>query len=123
MEVKIVWNLRDWAEAVVQLPVEGGLPCRTVLGPGAAIAHVLRRELIRNGQQHALAGTRFISPRIAAIEVLRGAGLECQPGAEALREIRLAALFRSNLTLRHFQIDLFRSTPGWEAAFAQTISD
>ena len=123
MEVKIVWNLRDWAEAVVQLPVEGELPCRTVLGPGAAIAHVLRRELIRNGQQHALAGTRFVSPRIVAMEVLRGAGFEFQSGEEALRETRLAALFRSNPTLRHFPIDLLRSTPGWEAAFAQSVSD
>ena len=57
------------------------------------------------------------------MEVLRGAGIEFQPGEEALRETRLAALFRSNLTLRHFPIDLLRSTPGWEAAFAQSISD
>src|SRR5262245_49137315 len=123
MEVKIVWNLRDWAEALAQLPGEGGLPCRTVLVPDGAIAHVLRRELLRNGQEHALAGTRFVSPRIAAMEVLRGAGVEFEPGEEALRETRLAALFRSNLTLRHFPIDLLRWTPGWEAAFAQSISD
>ena len=123
MQVKIIWGQRDWAEAVAQLPVEGDLPCRTVLVPRADIAHVLRRELIRSGQQHALAGTRFVSPRIVAMEVLRGAGVEFEPGEEALRETRLATLFRSNLTLRHFPIDLLRSTPGWESAFAQSISD
>lgn len=123
MEVKVVWNLCDRAEAVAKLPVEGALPCRTVLVPRAGIAHALRRELIRNGQQYALAGTRFLSPRIAAVEVLRGAGVEFEPGEEAFRETRLAALFRSNLILRHFPIDLLRSTPGWEAAFAQSISD
>jgi RecB family exonuclease len=57
------------------------------------------------------------------MEVLRVASFEWQPGEEALRETRLAALFRSNLTLRHFPIDLLRSTPGWEAAFAHSISD
>jgi hypothetical protein len=32
MEVKVVWNVHDWAQAVVELPVGGALPCRTVLG-------------------------------------------------------------------------------------------
>ena len=123
MAVKIIWNSHEWAEALRGLPIEGPLPNRTVLVPSAAFAHVLRRELVRNGQQHALAGTRFVSPRIAAMEVLRGAGIEFQPGEEALRETRLAALFRSNLILRHFPMDLLRSTPGWDAAFAHSISD
>ena len=123
MAVKIIWNSHEWAEALRGLPIEGPLPNRTVLVPSAAFAHVLRRELARNGQQHALAGTRFVSPRIAAMEVLRGAGVELRPGEEALRETRLVALFRSNSTLHYFPIDLLRSTPGWEAAFAQTISD
>ena len=85
MAVKIIWNSHEWAEALRGLPIEGPLPNRTVLVPRAGIAHVLRRELIRNAQQHALAGTRFVSPRIAAMEVLRGAGFEFQPGEEALR--------------------------------------
>jgi len=123
MAVKIIWNSHEWAEALRGLPIEGPLPNRTVLVPRAGIAHVLRRELIRNAQQHALAGTRFVSPRIAAMEVLRGAGFEFQPGEEALRETRLAALFRSDLVLRHFPIDLLLSTPGWDDAFARTISD
>jgi hypothetical protein len=123
MAVKIIWNSYEWAEALRGLPTEGPLPNRTVLVPRAGIAHVLRRELIRNAQQHALAGTRFVSPRIAAMEVLRGAGFEFQPGEEALRETRLAALFRSDLVLRHFPIDLLLSTPGWDDAFARTISD
>ena len=123
MAVKIIWNSHEWAEALRGLPIEGPLPNRTVLVPRAGIAHVLRRELIRNAQQHALAGTRFVSPRIAAMEVLRGAGIEFEPGEETLRTARLAALFRSALVLRHFPIDLLLSTPGWDDAFARTISD
>src|SRR5919106_1962318 len=123
MALKIIWSSRNWAEVIAELPAEEPLPCRTVLMPNAAVAHVLRRELVRNGQQHALAGTRFISPRVAAVEVLRGAGVEFAPGEETLRTARLSALFRADLPLRHFPIDLLRSTPGWEAAFARSISD
>src|SRR6478672_4287572 len=106
MDVKIIWNSHESAEALRELPIEGPLPSRTVLVPSAAFAHVLRRELIRNGQQHALAGTRFVSPRIVAIEVLCEAGLEFEAGEETFRETRLATLFRSDLKLRHFPIDL-----------------
>src|SRR5262245_41107738 len=123
MALKILWSSRDWAEAIAELPAEEPLPCRTVLVPRAGMAHVLRRELIRSGQQHTLAGTRFLSPRVAAVEVLRNHGVEFEPGEEALRETRLSALFRSNLSLRHFPIDLLRSAPGWDHAFAQSISD
>src|SRR5689334_8550168 len=104
MPVKIIWSQRDWADAVGQLPVEGVLPCRTALIPRAGIAHVVRRELIRSGQQHALAGTRFISPRIVAIEVLREAGLEFEAGEETFRETRLATLeLREGLNRRERQ--------------------
>jgi len=36
---------------------------------------------------------------------------------------RLSALFRSDLRLIHFSFDLLRSTPGWDEAFAHSISD
>jgi RecB family exonuclease len=124
MEVKVVWSVRDWAQAIAELPLGGGvLPCRTVLVPQGPVAHVLRRGMIQNGQEHALAGTRLILPTIAAVEVLGCAGVEFEPGDEALRATRLSALFRSDLSLRHFPIDLLRSAPGWDDAFARTISD
>ena len=124
MAVKIIWNSHEWAEALRGLPIEGPLPNRTVLVPSAGLSRMSYGESsIRNGQQHALAGTRFVSPRIAAMEVLRGAGIEFEPGEETLRKTRLSALFRSDLILRHFPIDLLRSTPGWDDAFARTISD
>lgn len=123
MEVKILWNVRDWAEAVAELPVAGPLPCRTVLVPRERVAHVLRRDLIRSGRSDALAGTRFLPMLSAAVEVLRADDRTFEPGEEALRRARLTALFRSQLQLGHFPLDLLRDRPGWDEAFARTISD
>jgi PD-(D/E)XK nuclease superfamily len=123
MAVKIIWNSRDWAELIAELPVQGSLPCRTVLVPHAPVAHTLRRELIRAGRLDALAGTRFVSPRVAASEVLRNAAIEFESGEEVLRTTRLSALFGSDLSLDHFPVELLRSAPGWDDAFARTISD
>jgi hypothetical protein len=123
MPVKIIWTSGDCAQALVDLPVEGPLPCRTVLIPQERVAHVLRRELIRTGQLDKLAGTRFVSPQVVAAEVLRSAGVEFESGEDILRTTRLSALFRSDLLLRHFPLDLVRSMPGWDDAFARTISD
>ncbi len=123
MAIKVIWNSQDFAHAVAELPVDGALPCRTVLVPGAAVAHVLRRELIRTGHHDVLAGTRFAPSQIAAAGVLRNADVRFELGEETLRVTRLSALFRSNLTLLHFPIDLLRSAPGWDEAFAQSISD
>ena len=50
-------------------------------------------------------------------------GLFFKPGEDALRTARLSALFRSDLRLIHFSLDLLRSTPGWDEAFAHSISD
>lgn len=87
------------------------------------MAHTLRRELIRMGRERALAGTRFVPAPLAAAGVLRAAGLAFDSGEEALRAARLSALFRSELRLTHFSLDLLRSTLGWDDAFARTISD
>ena len=122
MDVKVFWNIRDWADAVAQMPAQGPLPCRTVLVPREPVAHVLRRELIRSDQSKALAGTRFLPPAAAAIEILHEAGVDFKSGEESLRPARILALFRSGLTLSEFPLDLLRSTPGWDEAFARTIS-
>jgi hypothetical protein len=123
MQVKVVWTSRDWVDAVAELPVQEPLPCRIVLVRRERIAHALRRDLIRNGFGNVLAGTRFVTFSAAAAEVLRNAGAKFEPGEEALRTARLSALFHSQVQLRHFSRDLLRSKPGWEEAFARTISD
>jgi len=85
MIIKILWTSRDWAAAVAQMPVQGSLPCRTVLVPRGRVAHVLRRKLIRAGRSDALAGTRFVLAPAAAVEVLRAADFFFKPGEDALR--------------------------------------
>lgn len=117
------WGARDWAEAIARLPASGVLPRRTVLVPQEAVAHSLRRELVRQGRGDALAGTRFIPSLVAATDVLHAAGVTFRPGEEALRPVRLAGLFRAGLALEHFRLDLLRSRPGWDEAFARTIAD
>ncbi len=119
----VLWTTRDWAEQIARLPADGPLPCRTVLVPRERVAHALRRELLRAGLGHALAGTRFVTPLAAAVEVLQPAEVDGTPGEEGLRPARLLALFRQGLALAHFPPDLLRSRPGWDEAFAQTILD
>src|SRR5205809_6960598 len=123
MAVKIIWTCQDWAQAVADLPTEGPLPRCTVLVPQEGVAHVLRRELIRTGHLDKLAGTRFLSPHVPASAVLRNIDVECESSEETLRTTRLSVLFRSDLPLGHFPINLLRSAPGWDDAFARTISD
>lgn len=117
----VLWTAADWARAIAGLPAAGPLPVRTALVPGEAVAHTLRRALIREGLEHALAGTRFLGSGVAALEVLRGAGVDVVAGEENLRPARLLALFREGLSLEHFPLDLLRGTPGWDEAFARTI--
>ena len=65
MTPAVIWSARHWADAIAALPTEGALPTRTVLVPREAVAHSLRRELIRSGQAAALVGTRFYASREA----------------------------------------------------------
>jgi hypothetical protein len=116
----VFWSTRDWAEAIAVLPAGGPLPCRTVLVPRERVAHALRRELICAGHAGVLAGTRFVPTPAAASAVLQNAGVEFTPGEEGLRAIRLLALFRERLPLRHFSARLLQATPGWDEAFART---
>ena len=87
------------------------------------MAHTLRRDLIRAGYGEMLAGTRFVPFSVAAAEVLRTFGSRFESDEEVLRPARLSALFRSQIKLQHFPLQLLRSNPGWEEAFARTISD
>lgn len=45
--VKVFWSTRDWAETVAPMPVEGPLPCRTVLVPRETPSHP--RQSLRGG--------------------------------------------------------------------------
>jgi hypothetical protein len=119
----VLWTAAGWARAIAALPAPGPLPVRTVLVPSEAVAHTLRRALVREGMPHVLAGTRFLGPGVAALEVLRRAGVKAMPGEESLRVARLLALFREGLPLEHFPADLLRGTPGWDEAFARTLLD
>ena len=123
MLVKVVWTCRDSVNAVAALPVQEPLPCRTVLVRRGCVAHAIRRDLIRHGLGNVLAGTRFVPFSAAAAEVLHNAGVKFESGEDALRAARLAVLFRSQMHLRHFSCELLCSKPGWEEAFARTISD
>jgi hypothetical protein len=119
----ILWTLGDWARAIAALPAPAPLPCRTVLVPSEAVAHGLRRELVRLGLASALGGTRFVPEPAAAVEVLHAAGVEFQPGEEGLRAARLLGVFRAGLALEHFPADLLLTRPGWDEAFAHTLGD
>src|SRR6266702_5379375 len=110
-----------WVDAVAALPAAPPLPSRTVLVPFERHAHGLRRALVGAGNAQLLAGTRFVGPLTAAIEVLHAAGVAHTAGEEGLRPGRLLTLFREELALEHFDLDLLRSTRGWDDAFARAI--
>jgi hypothetical protein len=123
MSLDVLWSPRDWAHAIAALPAAGPVPSRCVLVPREAVAHALRRELLRADLGRALAGTRFVPTAAAAVEVLRAAGTDFRPGEDGLRPARLHALFRTGLRLRHFTPALLRDKPGWDAAFARAVGD
>jgi len=123
VNVTLVDSPASWADAIAALPAAGPLPSRTVLVPSERHAHALRRTLSRTGRAPALAGTRFLGPLTAAMEVLGTAGVPFTPGEDALRPARLLALFREDLGLEHFDAELLRSTRGWDGAFAAAIAD
>jgi RecB family exonuclease len=123
MTVHVLWGTRQWAQAIAALPAGGPLPCRTALVPREAVAHALRRELVRLGAARALAGTRFVTPLGAALAVLEAADVSVEAGEEAVRAARVLALLRGDLGLAHFPLTLLRDRPGWDEAFARTIAD
>jgi hypothetical protein len=120
MTIQVLWSTRQWAEAIARLPVEAPLPTRTVLVPRERVAHALRRELLRAGRREALAGTGFVTLPVAAIELLRAAGVHFMPSEDTLPPARLLALFRTGIRLEHFSLDFFRAKPGWDEALDRT---
>lgn len=119
----VFWHAVDWVGAIVGLSTDRPLPSRTVLVPRERVAHALRRELMRVGKPDTLIGTRFISPTMAAVEVLVAAGADFAQGEEVLRALRLRRLFEEGLPLQHFPLALLRETLGWDEAFAQAIGE
>jgi hypothetical protein len=123
MEVKVVWNVRDWAQAVVELPV-GGRP---------TLSHRARAAC----RYRACATARADSKQTAARTCRNTFHLahDCRGGSAPVRRGRVRAGRRSsprNATVGAFSLgsippsfpfDLLRSAPGWDHAFARTISD
>jgi hypothetical protein len=120
---QVLWSSRDWAAAVAHLSVTDPLPTRTALVPREAVAHSLRRELVRAGLSKALPGTRFLPTPTAAVEVLEAGGVSFTTGEEGRRRARVVALLSRGLPLEHFSLDLLQTRPGWDEALARTIHD
>jgi RecB family exonuclease len=99
------------------------LPAATVFVPRAAVAHALRKELVRADRRDVLAGTLFVTPLVAAREVLGNASIAFEEGEEALRAARTGALLRGAVPLEYFDLALLRETRGWDVGFARTIGE
>jgi len=120
--MRILWTLQDWASAVVALPSEGPLPTRTVLVPNERVAHALRRALVLGGAQAALVGTRFSSLLGLARSFVLAAGERADTTAPEL----WSALVREAISaskLTRFDGDDLLAVPGWDDAFARTLSE
>jgi len=65
---QVFWSTQEWVEGITWLPVDGPLPCRTVLVPRERVAYALRREIVRSG--HPEAGTRFLTTAATATAVM-----------------------------------------------------
>jgi len=118
---RVVVDVRDWAARVAALPSAGALPTRTIIVPSEAVAHGLRRELIRQGREDVLLGARFADARTLSLEVLEGADIAVRTGEESLRAVRVRAALRSTRGLKYFVA--LESTHGWDAAFARTLQE
>ncbi len=122
-QTQILGSTADWAAAVAALPRDGPLPASIVVVPSNAVAHALRKELIRGGWAACLRGTRFVGASILAREVLSDAGIDFVGAEESLRPSRILRLIRQDLSLEYFDRDLLTRMNGWDEAFARTIGD
>lgn len=115
---------RDWVQAISDLPCTAApIPLRTVIVPRRRVAHALRREIVRQGQPQLLIGTRFITPLVAASEVLQRAGESCSPNERALRPLRLRAVFQEPPQLVDLDARVLREQLGWPEAIASALED
>ncbi|MBI5487728.1 MAG: PD-(D/E)XK nuclease family protein [Deltaproteobacteria bacterium] len=121
--VHVLWSTANWARAVAALPLEPPLPEATVIVPNERAAHALRRELCRLGLADRLPGVRFVSPFTAARETLLAAGVTFTAGEESLRPLRVRGLLRRERRMRYFDPVQLRTRPGWDEAFARTITE
>ncbi len=111
------------AGASGRAPSAASLPSRTILVPTEAHAHALRRVITALAPR-ALLGTRFARPEALALELLQREGVDFTPGEEAHRATRLLALFHERrLGLRYFEAALLADVPGWDVAFARTLTE
>lgn len=116
--VQVIWTLDDWAQAVLELPVSGPCPERTLLVPNMRVAHALRCALIERERPDALIGTRCVTPLHLALEIL-GAP---PPNDRDLGPLLALDAFR-NVQLERFKADDLLSLPGWGEAFARTLGE
>lgn len=105
------------------LGVNAILPERVVIVRNEGHAHVWRRDLARAHHPHLLAGTRFLTPIAAALEIVKQAGSPVTLGEEAIRAARISTLLTLDLDLRTLDLEVLRKRPGWERAIAATISE
>lgn len=115
-------SLWDWAGCVADLAREGPLPVSTVIVQQQAVAQALRRELCSTGRGDALLGAAFIRPLSAALAVLEADGVVATAAEGSRRALRIRSLLTSDIGLRYFRGEGFRTGLGWDEAMSRTIS-
>lgn len=120
--MRVLWSLEQWATAIAELPTTARLPTRTVLVPNARVAHALRRELILTARADALIGTHFITLLHLASSLLLEAGEPHAPNDGELGAYFVRDAFGA-VELRRFDRDDLEQLPGWDSAFARTLSE
>lgn len=110
-------------DEVLSLSSDRPLPRRTVVVPNSRVSHALRRAILNRGRPDLLVGTRFLTPRVLALVILRDANVEFAEGEEVLRPARLAKSFDDGPSIPHFGSVVRADGRGWESAFARAIGE
>jgi hypothetical protein len=121
--MKAIRTIDDWADAIAALPGNGPLTRRVVVVPNERVAHALRRRLLERERHASLAGTLFANLSTLAQEILVCAGVRFRTGEEGLRVARVGGLLKHPPPLRYFDPEVLRTTPGWDDAFARSITE
>ncbi|MET0386904.1 MAG: hypothetical protein ABW321_13140, partial [Polyangiales bacterium] len=120
--LRVVWTLEDWANAIVDLPVDAQLPLRTVLVPNERVAHGLRCSLVERKTPGALIGTRFVSLLQLAREVLLDAG-EVPLVSDRDLGPQLVLQACEVVAFERFRREDLIALPGWAEAFNRTLGE